>query len=74
MRWFRVSRKGGTGGSGWGHLQGAVHMEAARLGFEKALVGTGRTTPPPLTAWTGLENITLTLQRAGFWQEKLLEL
>ena len=30
--------------------------------------------PPTLTAWTGLENTTLTLQRAGFWQEKLLEL
>ena len=30
--------------------------------------------PPPPTAWTGLENTTLTLQRAGFWQEKLLEL
>ena len=26
--------------------------------------------PPALTAWTVLENTTLTLQRAGFWQEK----
>ena len=44
-------------------------MVAARLaGFEKAMVVSG--TPP--TAWTGLENTTLTLQRAGFWQERLL--
>jgi len=48
-RWFCVSRKGGTGGGGWGHLQDAVHMVAARLGFEKAMVGncTGRATPCP---------------------------
>ena len=31
-RWFCVSRKDGTGGGGWCHLQGAVHMVAARLG------------------------------------------
>ena len=50
-------------------------MVAARFGFEKAMVGTGRATPPPtLTAWTGLENTVLTLQRAGFWQERLLGL
>jgi len=30
--------------------------------------------PPALTAWTGLENTTLTFQRAGFWQERLLGL
>ena len=30
--------------------------------------------PHTLTAWTGLENTTLTLQRAGFWQERLLGL
>ena len=46
-RWFFVSRKGGTGGGGWGHLQGAVHMMAARLGFERAMVGIVRTTPHP---------------------------
>ena len=74
-------------------------MVAARLGFEKAMVGTSldprpfwprkkagpegsgvqtRLVPggPPhaLTAWTGLENTTLTLQRAGFLQERLLGL
>ena len=70
-----------------------MHMVAARLGFEKAMVGTQRATPRSdcmdrlrkhyshlaegwswlvprgqphaLTAWTGLENTTLTLQRAG---------
>ena len=30
--------------------------------------------PHALTAWTGLENTTLTLQTAGFWQERLLGL
>ena len=34
-------------GGGWGHPQGAVHMVAARLGFEKAMVGTPRATPRP---------------------------
>ena len=55
-----MRRKGGTGGGGWGHPQGAVHMVAARLGFEKAMASTGRATPA-LSAWTGLENTTLTL-------------
>ena len=71
-RWFCVSRKGGAGevgGVAWGHQQGAVHMVGARLDFEKAMVGTGGPPPTP-TAWTGLENTTLTLQRAGFWQER----
>ena len=50
-----------------------MHMVAARLGFEKArLVPAGP--PHALTAWTGLENTTLTLQRAGFLQERLLGL
>ena len=35
-----------------------MHMVAARLGFEKAMVGTRRATHT-LTAWTGLENTTL---------------
>ena len=39
--WFCVSRKGGTGGGGWGHLQGDMHMVAARLGCQSAMVGTG---------------------------------
>ena len=46
-RWFCISRKGGTGGGGWSHQQGVMHMVAARLGFEKAMVGTGRATPCP---------------------------
>ena len=37
---FCVSRKSGTGGVGWGHPQGAVHMAAARLGCKRAMVGT----------------------------------
>ena len=45
-----------------------MHMVAARLGLRKAMVGTGWATPA-LIAWTGLENTTLTLQRASFWQE-----
>ena len=51
-------------------MQGAVHMLGARLDFEKAMVGT-RGPPPTPNAWTGLENTTLILQRAGFWQERL---
>ena len=39
-RWFCVSRKGGTGGGGWGHPQGDMHMVAAGLGCESAMVGT----------------------------------
>ena len=42
-----ISRKGGTGGGGWGHPQGDVHMVAARLCFERAMVGTGWATPCP---------------------------
>ena len=40
-RRFCVSRKGGTGGGGWGHPQGDMHMVAARLGCQSAMVGTG---------------------------------
>ena len=47
MWWFYVSRKGETGGGGLHHPQGAVHMVAARLGFEKAMVGTQSSTPCP---------------------------
>ena len=36
-----VSRKGGTGGGGWDHPEGAVHMAAARLGCKSNMVGTG---------------------------------
>ena len=38
---FCVNRKSGTGGVGWGHPQGAVHMAAARLGCKRVMVGTG---------------------------------
>ena len=40
MRWFCVNRKGGTGGGGWGHPQGDMHMVAARLGCQSPMVGT----------------------------------
>ena len=36
-RWFCVSRKGGTGGGGWGDL----HMVAVVAVCRNALVGTG---------------------------------
>ena len=42
-----ISRKGGTRGGGWGRPQGDMHMVAARLGFERAMVGTGWTTSRP---------------------------
>ena len=51
--------------------EGAVRMAAARMGHEGtwlALVGPVLT----LTALTGLENTTLTLQGVDFWQGRLL--
>ena len=38
VRRFCISRKGGTGGDGWGHPQGDMHMVAARLGCQSAMV------------------------------------
>ena len=40
-------QKGRDRGGGLGHPQGAVDMVAARLDFEKAMVGTRRFTPHP---------------------------
>ena len=40
MHGFCVSRKGGTGGGGWVHLQGDMHMVAVVAGCRNALVGT----------------------------------
>ena len=40
--------------------QGEMHMVAARLGCQSAMVGTGGPISA-LAAWTGLENATLTL-------------
>ena len=37
---FCVSRKGGTGGGGWGHPQGDVHMVSARLDCTTVKRGT----------------------------------
>ena len=36
-----ISRKGGTGGDGWGHLLGAVHMVVARLGCRELWLAPG---------------------------------
>ena len=36
-----MSRKGGTGGGGWDHPQGDMHMVAPRLGCKSTVVGTG---------------------------------
>ena len=44
---FCISRKGGTEGGGWGEPQGAVHMVAARLHCEKAMVRTRLATSRP---------------------------
>ena len=37
----------GQGRGEWGHLQGDMHMVAARLGFEKVMVGTEWATSCP---------------------------
>ena len=39
---FCDSRKGGTGGDGWVHLEGANSMAVSGLCSRKVLVGTGR--------------------------------
>ena len=44
---WKLSRKGGTRGVGWDQPQGDLHMVAARLGFEKAMVGTRWATSRP---------------------------
>jgi len=44
---FCVSRKDGTGGGGWGHPQGDMHMVAARLGCERVMVRTEWANPCP---------------------------
>ena len=36
-----MGQEDGTGGGGWGHTQGDMHMVAARLGCKSAMVGTG---------------------------------
>ena len=46
----------------WCHSQGGVHMVAAGG------------PPLALTAWTGLENPTATLQWAHFWQKRVVGL
>ena len=39
-RRFCVNRKRAMGGGGWGHLQGDMHMVAARLGCQKVIAVT----------------------------------
>ena len=41
---FCDSRKGGTGGGGWVHPEGANSMAVSGLHDRKVLVGTGRAT------------------------------
>ena len=41
MHGFCVNRKGGTGGDGWGHPQGDIHMVAVVVGVRKAWLALG---------------------------------
>ena len=68
---FCVSRKGGTGRGGWDHPQGDMHMVAARLGSESAMVGTGWA-----NSFQGCMDkfATLTFQGVDFRQGRLLGL
>ena len=43
----RQGEVGETGGGGWGHPQGAVHMVAAGLALKRPWLGTQRATPCP---------------------------
>ena len=59
VRWFCVSRKDGTGGGGWGHLQGDLHtvaVVAVVAACRNALVATGWS-----IAQISSENTALTL-------------
>ena len=57
---YAISRKGGTGGGGWGYPQGAVHITAVRLGCISNMVGTRLANSHPGSI-AGLENATLIL-------------
>ena len=57
---FCTSRKGGTGGGGWDHLQGDMHMVAVVAVCRSALVGTGWSNFALVTQM-GLEDTTVTL-------------
>ena len=43
---FCASRKGGTGGGGWGHRSGWQCMAAVVAGYGKGLVSAGCPAPP----------------------------
>ena len=62
---FRISRKGGTGGGGW---QGSMHMVAARLGCQRAVVGTGWANSCPGCMDRFRKHYS---QGVHFWQGKL---
>ena len=42
----------------WDHKQGDMHMVAAKLGCERAMVGTTGMPLLTLAAWTGLQSTT----------------
>ena len=64
---FSRIRVHGTGGGGWGHPQGDMHMVAARLGCESH-GRVGHSSPDCIDRLT---NTTLTLQGVDFWQGTL---
>ena len=70
---FCVSRKGGTGGGGWGHCRLTCTWWLLGLALKGPWLVLGGLLPT-LTAWTGLENTTLTLQKVGFCERRLLGL
>ena len=57
---------GGKGSGGWGHLEGAVHMEAARHSCKRAMVGT-KWANPHWGCMNGLRNAILTFWGVHFW-------
>jgi len=62
---FHFSRKGGTGGGGWVHLEGADNKAVSGLCFRNALVGSGWATAI-LLCTNGLRNSPLALHGTHF--------
>ena len=65
-----VTGGGGSGGSGWIHPQGAVHMAAARLGCKRIMVGTGWANSHPGC----MSRFSKRYPHFHFWQGRLLGL
>ena len=67
---FCISRRWDRGG-GWGHMQSAVHMAAAKLGCKRTMIGTGWAHSHPGCV-NRLRERYSHLVGVHFWQGRLL--